>query len=50
MRRTDGRTSFSVSRQLRILSADGRTTSRIGWGVITLADRSATTILRPDEY
>jgi hypothetical protein len=39
---------FSVTRRLRILSAYGQGDARL-W-VITEADRSATTILRPDEY
>jgi hypothetical protein len=38
---------YAVSRQLRILSAYGRPPSRLS--VITEADRSLTTILRPDE-
>jgi hypothetical protein len=39
---------FSVHRRLRILSAYGTGDSKL-W-VITEADRSVTTILRPDEY
>ena len=39
---------FSVTRNLRILSAFGTGESKL-W-IITEADRSATTILRPDEY
>ena len=39
---------YSVPRQLRILSAYGHGDAKL-W-VITEADRSATTILRPDEY
>jgi hypothetical protein len=39
---------YSVSRSLRILSAYGTGDSKL-W-IITEADRSATTILRPDEY
>ena len=39
---------FSVTRNLRILSAYGTGESKL-W-IITEADRSATTILRPDEY
>jgi hypothetical protein len=40
---------FSVSRQLRILSAYNLTTGVKIW-VITEADRSVTTILLPEEY
>jgi hypothetical protein len=40
---------FSVPRQLRILSAYTLTTGVKIW-VITEADRSATTILLPEEY
>jgi hypothetical protein len=40
---------FSVSRQLRILSAYTLTTGTKIW-IITEADRSATTILLPEEY
>ena len=39
---------FSVTRNQRILSAYGTGESKL-W-IITEADRSATTILRPDEY
>jgi hypothetical protein len=39
---------FSVTRHLRILSAYGQGDEKL-W-VITEADRSVTTILRPDEY
>lgn len=39
---------FSVTRHLRILSAYGTGESKL-W-IITEADRSVTTILRPDEY
>jgi hypothetical protein len=39
---------FAVSRRLRILSAYGQPPDRL-W-VITEADRSVTTILRPEEY
>jgi hypothetical protein len=39
---------YAVSRALRIFSAYGRPPDRL-W-VITEADRSVTTILRPDEY
>ena len=39
---------YAVSRWLRILSAYGTPPDRL-W-VITEADRSVTTILRPDEY
>jgi hypothetical protein len=39
---------FSVTRRLRILSAYGQGDEKL-W-VITEADRSVTTILRPDEY
>ncbi len=39
---------FSVKRGFRILSAYGRGEKRL-W-IITEADRSVTTILRPDEY
>ena len=39
---------YSVSRNLRILSAYGTADSKL-W-IITEADRSVTTILRPDEY
>jgi hypothetical protein len=39
---------YAVGRRLRILSAYGQPPDRL-W-VITEADRSATTILRPDEY
>jgi hypothetical protein len=39
---------FSVPRRLRILSAYGHGEDKL-W-IITEADRSATTILRPDEY
>src|SRR3954449_8923414 len=39
---------LSVQKGFRILSAYGRGSSRL-W-VITEADRSVTTILRPDEY
>ncbi len=40
---------FSVTRHLRILSAYTLTTGVKIW-IITEADRSATTILLPDEY
>ena len=39
---------YAVHRRLRIFSAYGQPSDRL-W-VITEADRSATTILRPDEY
>jgi hypothetical protein len=39
---------YSVTRSLRILSAYGTDDSRLR--IITEADRSVTTILRPDEY
>jgi hypothetical protein len=39
---------YSVTRSLRILSAYGTGDSKL-W-IITEADRSVTTILRPDEY
>ena len=39
---------YAVSRFLRIFSAYGKSPDRL-W-VITEADRSVTTILRPDEY
>jgi hypothetical protein len=39
---------YAVGRQLRIFSAYGQPPERL-W-VITEADRSLTTILRPDEY
>jgi hypothetical protein len=39
---------YAVDRWLRILSAYGQPPDRL-W-VITEADRSATTIVRPDEY
>jgi hypothetical protein len=39
---------YSVNKRLRILSAYGTGDSKL-W-VITEADRSVTTILRPDEY
>ena len=39
---------YAVSRQLRIFSAYGQAPDRL-W-VITEADRSVSTILRPDEY
>ncbi len=39
---------FSVKKGFRILSAYGRGEKRL-W-IITEADRSVTTILRPDEY
>jgi hypothetical protein len=39
---------YAVSRFLRIFSAYGKCPSRL-W-VITEAERSVTTILRPDEY
>ena len=39
---------YSVARSLRILSAYGTGDSKL-W-IITEADRSVTTILRPDEY
>jgi hypothetical protein len=40
---------FSVNRQLRILSAYNLPTSRKIW-VISEADRSATTVLLPEDY
>lgn len=41
---------FSVSRDLRILSVYGGSDDPDRLWVIIEADRSATTILRPDEY
>ena len=41
---------FSVKRRLRILSAYGAHDDADRLWVITEADRSVTTILRPDEY